>query len=573
MTAESVGIWLTGADPHGGLVKACRTLLSCRQLAAPPLSETLAHAEQVETCRDSASRAAPNQVMVLGLLGTVVGLAGVVGSLQPAVLNIGQPGPGTAAQAEIQAILDRMGTTFACTAWGILLATTLAWMQAAVGSARSRYLGELELLLLSGLAPRLFPRSHTSGADDLREALNRAQVQISGQILQFEQALEGAGHRIQQHIQTFDGSIHQWGETARTQLQALEQSLTETAAGLAHHIAGLASEVRAADGAVERQVETLQQALAESYALMQNVERVCNAIALNYHEALQGVSGAIREGATSLGATTAGFSAAAQSLESQVGRSVVRLADRVETFELQAAAIPTAITDMVAAVKEQNRLLETWVEEQKELATGVRESRTQLVLQMRELNRVLEGIRGPGPGAPAPSARSSRQAAPRPRETPAPVEPAPAAPAEPYYAPPAPRQEQAYSAWQPVAAGPGRAEPAPEGLSAAPGPPAAAASRERPFWNEEAPSAASAPAAPAREVRVGYFRDVLEAPEPTSPRPAGAAPPAAPYRSAELDPLDEDEEDDEPRRPPRTANTRRPGRPAGAQDPSWWDRV
>ena len=364
--------WLAEADPRGGLRRAVTALFRCRDLSTCPLEEILALVGETEFGRGSSSRAAPNQVMILGLLGTVVGLGGVVGTLAYLVAE-GQAGQADAVWGNVQETLQKMGTAFSCTAWGILGATALAWGNGAVHARRARLVSEVETMLVTELVPRVLPKSNAWELSDLRSAVHETSTAIRDQ------------------VQAFQAAVGQAHAASQQQVRGLQEALEGTSQSANNQIAALRGGIEAADQARDRQLETLRGVLKQTYDLMQNVENVCTGIAVNYHGALDGVGRAILDGAQALREVTISFDQATRNADNRTHQAAGHLTEAIEAFERNLGGLTQAATRMEDATVTQNTLLEKWVQDQHSLTTQITDEQSQLTQRVgQQLGRALE---------------------------------------------------------------------------------------------------------------------------------------------------------------------------------------
>ena len=104
-------------------------------------------------------RAAPNLFMLLGLFGTVLGLAGSIGSLGPQVAKAATAvNPGQLSSA-LGLTLGQMQDAFGCSLWGIILSFVCGGLLTVVTAKRGRFTAQIERYALTELAPAVLPRS------------------------------------------------------------------------------------------------------------------------------------------------------------------------------------------------------------------------------------------------------------------------------------------------------------------------------------------------------------------------------------------------------------------------------
>jgi biopolymer transport protein ExbB/TolQ len=197
--------------PKGSSVRrATEAVLAVRAQNAPDLEAIMGMVSSGETSKLGWVRAAPNLYMLLGLFGTVLGLASSIGSLGPQVASAATAvNPGQLSQA-LGVTLTQMQDAFGCSLWGIILALISAFVLTSFGGTRSRFLSEVERYALVELVPATLPRSS-------EEMFERQQKLIKGTANTFREF----DKTMNETIAKFDGLIGATGATVEKTLDRL----------------------------------------------------------------------------------------------------------------------------------------------------------------------------------------------------------------------------------------------------------------------------------------------------------------------------------------------------------------
>ncbi len=221
--------WL-GMTPREGLVhRVIAAVWAHRQSASPDLEAISSMLERSEAARLSPLRGAPNRFLLAGLLGTVMGLAGVVGTLGPQI-------QGALSSTDPRLLTQNLGITllhmqdaFACTAWGILCAILVAFLTSKVASEQSNLLAEVQQFGLRDLSPLVFPQSKEAQLDDMRRVL-----------LMSQQFLESVAGIMTNAASRFETVLTTAGEAMATSVTRLETVAT----GMEKSLTNVAGDVR-----------------------------------------------------------------------------------------------------------------------------------------------------------------------------------------------------------------------------------------------------------------------------------------------------------------------------------------
>lgn len=204
--------------PTGPTRSLLVALHSIRQLPNPSIGPVLNVVSQKEAGKLARFRPVPNSLMMLGLLGTVIGLAGVIGTLGPQVqsaLSIAEP---TDLAGALGMTLVEMQTAFSCTIYGVLFSVITSYLLGVANKSQAVLLEELEDATVAQLAPSLLPKSHEYQLSELREVLQYSQ-----------QFLVDLRTSIRESAEGFHSVLLAAGETTRLSVEGLSDSTTTMA--------------------------------------------------------------------------------------------------------------------------------------------------------------------------------------------------------------------------------------------------------------------------------------------------------------------------------------------------------
>jgi len=240
VAASHLSRWLPGAD--GAVARdttvavAVRSVWASRHLAGTDLEAIATLLAQREARRLAAVRAYPNRLMLLGLLGTVIGLAGALTPLAAQMTQIKDATDPTALSQELDKMLRHMNQAFACTAWGIVAAVLSSFGIATVGGRQVALLGDIQDFTLSEFAPVVLPRGQEAHLENIETILRRSQ-----------EFLEAVGTRMDNSAKEFSAAIEDAGA-------AMQRSLTR----LNDLAGGVSSTLTTASDNVRRAAETME---------------------------------------------------------------------------------------------------------------------------------------------------------------------------------------------------------------------------------------------------------------------------------------------------------------------------
>lgn len=214
---------LRGQASDSVLVRAVQAVWQVRNLQTPDLEAISAAVFVLEARRTGLGKSVANRLLLLSLLGTVIGLAGVIGTLQSQIGAVAG-GDADVLLPKLGETLTTMGTAFSSTAYGIILCVFIAAHASKVNERRSHHVAEVQYFAVCELAPRLLPIS-----------LPQAISQIEALVLQSESFVTESRTLLDET--RVRNVIY---------LQDLDQKTRESARMTANVVAGIETTIRAA---------------------------------------------------------------------------------------------------------------------------------------------------------------------------------------------------------------------------------------------------------------------------------------------------------------------------------------
>lgn len=204
--------WLRAVEEKSVIARGIRSVWAARFINNPDLEAIGSMLGQSEMMRLSFARSAPNLLLLAGLFGTVIGLAGMVGTLGPQIEGTLRTADPLVLTRNLGATLQQMQSAFACTLWGILAAISMALSTRRIASRQEELLAQLQEFGIREFAPAIFPRTQAAQLEDVqqvllqsRQFLQQVAVIMEASAQRFETVLTGAGETMAQSMQQLQG--------------------------------------------------------------------------------------------------------------------------------------------------------------------------------------------------------------------------------------------------------------------------------------------------------------------------------------------------------------------------------
>lgn len=212
-------------------------------------------------------RTTQNIILLVGLAGTVLGLAAAV-----AEVRLGFVGGTTATAAPafaisaFEGVLEQLPTAFVSTIWGILLALTFGPVASAVEARAAKFTDDVEQKALADWIPDRWPEAVEAQLEDLRKVMDKTHrtAKLTGQVV--KDTTEELG-KVLQHATTEMGQ-HVTGLAAVTnESQGLFSRLSAEVNASVAALQGGTSEMSASI----QQLRTFHSEVTGAYARMQGL--------------------------------------------------------------------------------------------------------------------------------------------------------------------------------------------------------------------------------------------------------------------------------------------------------------
>ncbi|WP_424950576.1 hypothetical protein [Deinococcus sp.] len=236
-----------------------------RTLATPDTQAATEAVIQVGESRLGLVRNVPNLLMLAGLLGTVLGLAGSLSTLAPQLAQAAQATAPTQLARSLGETMTAMQGAFGCSLWGILLSLGASMVFSLVSRRQEAFQDEVAQFVHSELIPAVFPRTLTSQMDrmsrhlrDVSSGFKEIHNQFTAVATQFEAVMSTAGETLGESLERLTQTSAQvgdvFGNMDRT-VKDLAEKLGEGVSMLAQAQEGAASSLRVNSKEMQQHLE------------------------------------------------------------------------------------------------------------------------------------------------------------------------------------------------------------------------------------------------------------------------------------------------------------------------------
>jgi gas vesicle protein len=214
-------------QPRSSLVhRVTRAVLNSRMVNNPDIEAIVSLLLSREAVQLGVVRNVPNLLMLVGLLGTVFGLAASVGGLSQQIAQSIQAGNVDALSNALIKTLGQMQGAFGATLYGILASVVTSLVLGFISSARGKFAAELQDFVLIDLVPAVFPRSSAQQleqqrriAKDSQKGIQQLKDVLDKAVVGFDEILGKTGQRVEQ-------SLEELGDASEKALKAFDQVMT-----------------------------------------------------------------------------------------------------------------------------------------------------------------------------------------------------------------------------------------------------------------------------------------------------------------------------------------------------------
>lgn len=206
------------------LVRAVQAVWQARNLQTPDLEAISASVFVLESRRSQIGRPVANRLLLISLLGTIIGLAGVIGTLQSQI-GSARGGDVDALLLNLQGTLTTMGTAFSSTAYGILLSVFIAFRASEINERRSHHVAEVQYFAVCELAPRLLPVSLPQAISEIEALVEQSQAFVA----ESRQILDETRLRNVTYLQDLDKTTRESARLTANVVAGIEKTIRDAA--------------------------------------------------------------------------------------------------------------------------------------------------------------------------------------------------------------------------------------------------------------------------------------------------------------------------------------------------------
>jgi hypothetical protein len=345
---------LTAMPTNANLARSTEAVLRLSRLATPDVSAALRAIWGEDDPRLGIIRPIPNLLMLIGLLGTILGLAATVGSLGPQVQqSASASGPEQLAKA-LGATLGTMQAAFGASLWGIVLSAISSLLLGLASSVRSRLFGTLEAFVLSELVPAVFPRA-SEAQFERQMKLIKATANIFGN---FDATMK-------ESIKQFDTMMQKSGMAIVQNLDDLEK---------------ITNEMRGTLGQITQGVGSLGQKLADSAEILARSQDIT---AKTFAELQSKLEVQINGQVQNLNTLQSSLSSSNNSILAEVAKVATRLDNTVAKFQEGSNQMQLENSSLRGVLEQQFRQLQELLAKQSSENAGLRNDLVQQLGQLQ----------------------------------------------------------------------------------------------------------------------------------------------------------------------------------------------
>lgn len=271
---EQLSQWATRSELRDTLTaRAVRTVLAMREARNPDMEATLTMLDYSEASRLNLARSAPNWLLLLGIAGTVIGLASAVVPLAPQIqAAIGAADPGVASQSMAKT-LEAMRHAFACSLWGILMAVLVSIGTRKVVSKQQQTVAEVQEFVLNEIAHVLLPKSEAIQLEEIQRTLRSGQhflQQVNKEIERVTGLMQQAANEFNNVLTTTVQRMAEIGDSLRQSAEEIQQTLlqaTQSVQSSTNRLTESAESLRTSSDQLREYHHDLRNAYAELHNL------------------------------------------------------------------------------------------------------------------------------------------------------------------------------------------------------------------------------------------------------------------------------------------------------------------
>jgi fumarate reductase subunit D/predicted nucleic acid-binding Zn-ribbon protein len=260
---ERLEQWATRSELRDTLTaRATRGILAMHQARNPDMEAILTMLDYSEVARLNLARSAPSWLLLLGIGGTVIGLASAIIELAPQIqATVGAIDPRDASKSLAQA-LEAMRHAFACSLWGIVMAVLVSLANRKVLSEQQQTVASVQEWVISEVASKLLPKSEAVQLTEIqrtlqagRQFLQEVTEKIHGVTDLMSQAANSFNTVLVDTVQKMEGIGSDLHRSARD----IQHTLLQASAAVQESTQGLQESARSLSTSSEEYRDAIQQ--------------------------------------------------------------------------------------------------------------------------------------------------------------------------------------------------------------------------------------------------------------------------------------------------------------------------
>lgn len=264
---ESLHQWATQSELKDTLTaRAVNVFLAVREARNPDLTAALSMLDYREAARLNLARSTPNWLLLIGIMGTIVGLSSAVASLAVPVQQALAEGQAAIAATGLDATMVEIKRAFACSLWGLIAAVTVAMFTRRVASLQQETLGAIHEFMLSEVSPQILPKSEAMQIQQIEQTLREGREFIH----QTSNVLIDISHKMQDAVASFANTL----QSGMQGMQDITINLQQSAASIQN---SLTQTVQSAKQSAQQLADSAESLRQSSDKLQEHHTYIANA--------------------------------------------------------------------------------------------------------------------------------------------------------------------------------------------------------------------------------------------------------------------------------------------------------
>jgi len=262
----------SSSDAEDLLTDAERNLEAVAGLQHADWRAALEPLHRREMAKVSGLRGATNNLLLAGLLGTVFGLAGTVGTLNDSLGSALQAQTLPEVVSSLQDTIGHMRNAFSCTLWGIFTAVLASLGLRRLHHEAVEALNAADQTVLREIVPKVLPRSEALLLEELRKVLDASRKFLCD----FRPAVEEASQKFKNVLDTASRNVEEVTKTLKdtsTQLIGQMETLVGDLRVTAQQVAKNTQELSSASHTAAQSLKGSTEKLAKYHEDLRNAHR------------------------------------------------------------------------------------------------------------------------------------------------------------------------------------------------------------------------------------------------------------------------------------------------------------